>query len=179
MLFNILSPLLPSHCDFSFVFGRISFLVGAVLYCQCIVVQQLWFWCFHERRWARVFLFYRLVPRLTRIFPLFLPEVWVVNPRCSNICLVKVKSLSRVWLFVIPWTVAYQAPLSMGFSRHEYWIGLPFPSPGDLLDPRIELGSLKLHADSLSSVSQGKFEEKNKLYIKEGSFCINYFSIIN
>ena len=48
-----------------------------------------------------------------------------------------------------PWTVALQASLSMDFSRHEYWIGLPFPSPGDLLDPRIELGSLKLHADSL------------------------------
>ena len=42
----------------------------------------------------------------------------------------KVKSLSRVWLFVTPWIVAYQAPLSMGFSRQEYWSGLPFPSPG-------------------------------------------------
>ena len=42
---------------------------------------------------------------------------------------VKVKSLSCVWLLVTPWTVAYQAPLSMGFSRQEYWNGLPFPSP--------------------------------------------------
>ena len=42
----------------------------------------------------------------------------------------KVKSLSRVWLFAIPWTVAHQASLSMGFSRQEYWSGLPFPSPG-------------------------------------------------
>ena len=42
----------------------------------------------------------------------------------------KVKSLSRVRLFVTPWAVAYQAPLSMGFSRQEYWSGLPFPSPG-------------------------------------------------
>ena len=41
----------------------------------------------------------------------------------------KVKSLSRVWLFATPWTVAYQAPPSMGFSRQEYWSGLPFPSP--------------------------------------------------
>ena len=39
------------------------------------------------------------------------------------------KSLSRVWLFATPWTAAYQAPLSMGFSRQEYWRGLPFPSP--------------------------------------------------
>ena len=45
---------------------------------------------------------------------------------------VKVKSLSRVRLLVTPWTVAHQAPLSMGFSRQEYWIGLSFPSPGDL-----------------------------------------------
>ena len=44
---------------------------------------------------------------------------------------VRVKSLSRVRLFATPWTVAYQAPLSMGFSRQEYWSGLPFPSPGD------------------------------------------------
>ena len=42
---------------------------------------------------------------------------------------VKVKSLSHVWLFVTPWTAAYQAPLSMGFSRQEYWSGLPLPSP--------------------------------------------------
>ena len=52
----------------------------------------------------------------------------------------EVKSLSRVRLFVTPWTVAYQAPPSMGFSRQEYWSGLPFPSPGDLPDPGIEPG---------------------------------------
>ena len=50
---------------------------------------------------------------------------------------------------VTPWTVACQAPLSMGFSRQEYWSGLPFPSPGDLLDPRIEPGFPALQADSL------------------------------
>ena len=44
----------------------------------------------------------------------------------------KVKSLSRVRLFATPWTVAYEAPPSMGFSRQEYWSGLPFPSPGPL-----------------------------------------------
>ena len=42
---------------------------------------------------------------------------------------VKVKLLSRVWLFVTPWTAAHQAPPSMGFSRQEYWSGVPFPSP--------------------------------------------------
>ena len=49
---------------------------------------------------------------------------------------------SRVRLFVIPWTVARQAPLSMGFSRQEYWSGLPCPSPGDLPHPGIEPESL-------------------------------------
>ena len=48
------------------------------------------------------------------------------------------KLLSRVQLFVTPWIVAHQAPLSMGFSRPEYWSGLPFPSPGDLPNPGIE-----------------------------------------
>ena len=54
---------------------------------------------------------------------------------------VKVKSLNHVRLFVTPWTVAYQAPPSTGFSRQEYCSGLPFPSPGDLLSPGIEPGS--------------------------------------
>ena len=49
-----------------------------------------------------------------------------------------VKSLSRVWLCATPWTVAYYAPPSMGFSRQEYWSGLPFPSPEDLPDPGIK-----------------------------------------
>ena len=53
----------------------------------------------------------------------------------------KVKSLSHVQLFAAPWTAAYQAPLFMEFSRQEYWSGLPFPSPGDLTDPRIEATS--------------------------------------
>ena len=49
---------------------------------------------------------------------------------------VKVKLLSCVQLFATPWTVAHQAPLSMGFSRQEYWSGLPLPSPGDIPDTR-------------------------------------------
>ena len=55
---------------------------------------------------------------------------------------VKVKSFSRVQLFVALWTVAHQAPPSMGFSRQEYWSGLPLPSPGDLPDPGIKPASL-------------------------------------
>ena len=64
---------------------------------------------------------------------------------------VKVKSLSRVRLFVTPWTVALQAPQSMGFSRQEYWSGLPFPSPGDRPNSGIKPRSPALQADALPS----------------------------
>ena len=61
----------------------------------------------------------------------------------------KVKSLSHVRLFATPWTVAYQAPWSMGFSRQEYWSGLLFPCPGDLPNPGIEPRSPALQVNCL------------------------------
>ena len=66
------------------------------------------------------------------------------------------KSLSRVRLFATPWTVAHQAPPSVGFSRQEYWSGLPFPSPGDLPNPGIEPRSPAFQADTLTSALTGK-----------------------
>ena len=65
------------------------------------------------------------------------------------------KLLSYVQLFAIPWTVAYQGPLSMGFSRQEYWSELPFPSPGDLPNPEIKPRSPTLQADALPSEPLG------------------------
>ena len=70
---------------------------------------------------------------------------------CIYMCVLKVESLSRVRLFATLWTIAYQAPPSMGFYRPEYWSGLPCPSPGDLPDPGIEPGSPALEADALTS----------------------------
>ena len=67
-------------------------------------------------------------------------EIFYLTYFLRNV-VVKVKSLSLVRLFATPWTVAYQAPPSMGFSRQEYWSWLPFPSPG----------SPSLQADSLPS----------------------------
>ena len=61
------------------------------------------------------------------------------------------KSLSRVGLFATPWTVAYQTPLSMGFSRQEYWSGLPCLPPEDLPNTGIEHRSPILQTDSLPS----------------------------
>ena len=63
---------------------------------------------------------------------------------------------SRVCLFVTLWTITHQAPLSMGFSRQEYWSGLPCPPPGDLPDPGIEPGPPALQEDSLPSEPPGK-----------------------
>ena len=71
-------------------------------------------------------------------------------------CLGEVKSLSRVRLSATPWTVDYQVPPSMGFSRQEYWSGLPFPSPVDLPNPGTEPRSLTLQADTLTSEPPGK-----------------------
>ena len=68
----------------------------------------------------------------------------------------EVKSLTCVGLFATPWTVAYQAPTSMGFSRQEYWSGSPFPSPGDLPKPGIKPRSPALKADALPFELPGK-----------------------
>ena len=68
----------------------------------------------------------------------------------------EVSSLSCVQLFATPWTVAHQALPSMGFSRQEYWSGLPFPSPGALPDPGLEPGSPALQAGALPSEPPGK-----------------------
>ena len=76
---------------------------------------------------------------------------WTEEPGRLWSMKVKAKSLSCVQLFATPWTVAYQAPPSVGFSRHEYWSGVPFPSPEDLPDLGIEPTSPALQADALLS----------------------------
>ena len=91
---------------------------------------------------------------------------------------------SHVHLFAILWTLACQASLSMGFSRQEYWSGLPFPSPGNLPNPGIEPGSPALQADSLpTELQKGIVELQNQLFCtsrrkkkvfskeKSGNFC--------
>ena len=71
-----------------------------------------------------------------------------------------------------PWTVACLAPLSVGFSRQEYWSGLPFPSPGDLPDPGIEPGSPALQADALPSEPPGKPQAMSIADLFLSLFCI-------
>ena len=100
-------------------------------------------------------LFSQIIPPLpspTESKSLFFTSISLLLPYMWS----EVKSLSRVRLFVTPWTGAYQAPLSMGFSRQEYWSGLPFPSPGDLPNSGIEPRSPTLQADALTSESPEK-----------------------
>ena len=95
----------------------------------------------------------------------------------------KVKSLSRVRLFATPWTVAHQAPPSMGFSKQEYWSELPFPSPGDLPDPGIELRSPALEADALTSEPRGNYtgmlsHYQSKQSILKVCWSLNNFKVM-
>ena len=90
--------------------------------------------------------------------PLFLKQA--LGQQCVCVCVcVCVRVISHVWLCVTPQTVAHQAPLSTGFSRQEYWSGLPCPSPGDLPDPVIKPASLAspaLAGGFFTTVATGK-----------------------
>ena len=81
----------------------------------------------------------------------------------------KIPWRSHVLLFVTPWIVAHQAPVSMGFSRQEYWSGLPFPSAEDLLHPGIKPSSPSLQVDSLLSEPPGNFTE----FLTIAKICLN------
>ena len=81
----------------------------------------------------------------------------------NTIC---VYALSDVWLFVTPWTVTHQPPLSMGFSRQEYWSGLSLPSPGGIPDPGIESASPALAGGFFTIESAG-----NKIKREKSNIC--------
>ena len=89
------------------------------------------------------------------------------KPNILNMERKKVELLSRVRLFVTPWTVAYQVPLSMGFSRQDYWSGVPLPSPGDLPNPGIEPWYPSFQTGTLPSEPPGKPKKiLNKCLVK-------------
>ena len=95
-----------------------------------------------QELYAYCFIFYCRKGLITVLFPEYLFGGGLVPKSCRTLA--------------TPWTVACQAPLFMGFSRQEYWSGLPFPSPGDLPGPRIEPRSPALQADSWPTELQGK-----------------------
>ena len=95
--------------------------------------------------------------------------------------LTKVKNRLCMWGYACmcvgtQWTVTYQAPLSMGFSRQDYWSGLPFPSPGNLSHPGIEWGSPTLLADALPSEPPGKPHSVSK---HSQTFFVGYIFSFN
>ena len=107
------------------------------------------------------------LPNTSTAFPLAHPQhiktfLPFVSAEVSSISLPYLKNekkeseVTQSCLTVTPWTVAYQAPPSKGFSRQEYWSGLPFPPPGDLPNPRIEPRSPALQAEALPSEPPGK-----------------------
>ena len=98
----------------------------------------------------------------------------------------KVKSLSRVWLFATPWTVAYHAPPSMRFSRQEYWSGLPLPSPGDLPHPFSRdsthvscIGRRILYTVPPRKPSKTEFYTKSKVWWLLLCKMLSYYCITN
>ena len=98
-----------------------------------------------------------IIPTEMSVASLFIHQMFMehsVSPKLSSWD--TDMSLSCVQLFATPWSVACQAPPSMGFSRQEYWSRLPFPSPGDLPNAGIKPQSPTLQADSLPSEPPGK-----------------------
>ena len=104
-------------------------------------------------------------------------KYWVWKYIYKNHLRHKWKVLSCVRLFATLWTVAHQARLSMGFSRQEYWSGLPFPSPGELPNPGIESGSPTLQADGLTSEPPGKLSNCHLLSPWLQHTCIVFISV--
>ena len=89
----------------------------------------------------------------------------------------KVKSLSRVRLFATPWTAAYQAPLSMGFSRQEYWSGVPLPSPMIwLILPQMSfqlvISSLTVHHIQITNFNSPKHSQFPFFLASLCSYCL-------
>ena len=102
----------------------------------------------------------------------------VVGPSALS-CARVLSCFSHVWFFVTPWTVACQAPQSMGFPRQEYWSGLPFPSPGDLPDPGIKPVSFissALAAGSLPVMPSGRLLFEALDFIKV--FCFGKLLVL-
>ena len=126
----------------------LSFLLFSVLFCLLALFSPIFKFIFHFFYWFFFHCSYFVIFKSSFYSEFSLYIVMKVK--------VKVKLLSRVGLFVTLWTVTHQAPQSMGFSRQEYWSGVPFPSPGDLPDPGIKPRSPALEADILTSETPGK-----------------------
>ena len=115
------SEIMPGHCQ------GLNYAVVHVM----LTISVWWRW---SKLWLGSLISIHSLDHCYLLSRMSLEEFW----RSFSCLWGEVKSLSHVQLFATPWTVAYQALPSMGFSRQEYWSGLPFPSPEDLPDPGIK-----------------------------------------
>ena len=105
-------------------------------------------------KWGR-FLHWILFGQNWPYLLLIVPYFWVADSWTLSSCCGLVAKLCQT--LVTPWAAAFQAPLSIGFPRQEYWSGLPFPSPGDLLDPGIKPASPALAGRVFTAEPPGKW----------------------
>ena len=94
--------------------------------------------------------------QLSEQWPLEFVTLTLYSITCHSGCVLS--RFTHIWLFETPWTIDHQVPLSMGFSRQEYWSGLPFPPPGNLLDPGLERTSLMSPALAGGSLTSTPWE---------------------
>ena len=133
------------------IYGQFAFLLSSVLYYTFFIfafgrmAQSTIKYNLESEKFSKVTIFFlKIIRKITWNF-----SMWKVSYHKNCYCCFS--HLSHVQLFVTPWTIVRQVPLSMGFSRQEYWSGLSFPSSGNLLDPGIEPGSPALQAGSCTT----------------------------
>ena len=131
------------------------------IYCFC---REKWLpWPLHRRLNFTSLSWEFVLDKQLKIWSWQIQATEVSNFKLKNVrtwaCRSLSQSLSLVELVVSPWTVAHQASLSMGFSRQEYWSGLPFPSPGDLPNPETEPASPALAGDFFTTEPLGSPHE--------------------
>ena len=141
--------------------------------CCLVTLDSLWLRCLRESSYSHT------ITENIAVFhssncPL---RFWKQKPNNWWCVCAHTESLSRVRLFATPWTVVPQAPLSMGFSRQEYWSTLPFPSPRDLPDPGSFLFLLHWRVDSLPLSHLGSPVTNYVLYIFLAVFMMLLFAI--
>ena len=128
--------------------GKISFFYGWIIFhymcvCMCIYIYNIMSQTVGHDWAAELIYIYIYIYKYINVH------------KHTHTYIMCVKALIHVQLFATPWTVAFQVPLSMGFSRQGYWSGSPFPSPVDLSNPGLEPRCPALHRDSLLSETTG------------------------
>ena len=153
VIFRVCGLWAKDSCGEGHIAGRFR------LECKHAPSHRLVLWDNKKERWYPWQPWNASVPLIKALAHILTEDAWYSTAHLPSIRWKKKsesESCSVVSDSATPWTVAHQAPLSMGFSRQEYWSGLPFPSSGDLLKPGIKPGSPSLQAESLPCERPGK-----------------------